>query len=196
MTDRRSGPPGGRRRRGPPIRGGGRAPSGGRAGRGLGVCRGRRRGALPLRSRSARTHIVRARRRHSAPAPRANAGRARHAGGASTTAVETSPRRRADARLKPPAGRSGARFRPPGGAPRLVWFFLHWKGKSEYCYPALNFRAPLSRTRIPPGGVGEPVSDRRERAGAGSRWVGRAVAQRQRPPARRGRVGSAAAATC
>ncbi|KAI1237980.1 GTPase HRas, partial [Lamprotornis superbus] len=89
------------------------------AGRGLGVCRGRRRGALPLRSRSPRTHIVRARRRHSAPAPRANAGRARHAGGASTTAVETSPRRRADARLKPPAGRSGAGFRPPGGAPRL-----------------------------------------------------------------------------
>lgn len=57
----------------------------------------------------------------SAPAPGANAGRARHAGGASATAVETSPRRRSDARLS--AAGSPGRWRT-GGDRSIRWSSL------------------------------------------------------------------------
>lgn len=75
----------------------------------------------PAPLRSPRTHIVRAAAARSAPAPGANAGRARHAGGASATAVETSPRRRSDARLS--AAGSPGRWRT-GGDRSIRWSSL------------------------------------------------------------------------
>lgn len=78
-------------------------------------------GRAPAPLRSPRTHIVRAAAARSAPAPGANAGRARHAGGASATAVETSPRRRSDARLS--AAGSPGRWRT-GGDRSIRWSSL------------------------------------------------------------------------